>query len=103
MTRTFLDFLEDMLDYSQKAIGFVDGLAWEAFETNEMARFATIRAIEVVGEAARHIPSDFQARFQDVPWSRIIGMRNILAHDYFGTNPRVIYDTATIFMPELAA
>lgn len=59
MTREFADFLDDMLDFARTAMDFVDGMTWE--------RFATARAIEIVGEAARRIPDDVQRRFPAVP------------------------------------
>ncbi len=103
MTREFRDYLDDMLEYAGKARDFVDGMGWEDFLQDEKTRLATIRAIEVVGEAARRIPPAFQAKCPEIPWQRMIGMRNILAHDYLGTNPRVVFDTATIFIPQLIA
>jgi uncharacterized protein with HEPN domain len=99
--RDYRDYLDDMLEYAEKARAFVGAMTWAEFQADEKTRFATIRAIEIIGEAARHIPADVQARFPEIPWQLIIGMRNILAHDYIGTNPRVIYDTATIFVPDL--
>ena len=103
MIRDYRDYLEDMLEHAGKARAFVGTMAWPEFQDDEKTRFATIRAIEIIGEAARHVPADIQTRFPDIPWQRIIGMRNILAHDYVGTNPRVIYDTATLFVPDLIA
>jgi uncharacterized protein with HEPN domain len=101
VTRDFRDYLDDMLDHAGKAREFVGGMSWEEFRTDDKTRFATIRAIEIIGEAARRIPDDVRDRFPQIPWQRIVGMRNVLAHDYIGANPRVIYDTALMFVPEL--
>ena len=101
MTKDFRDYLDDMLEASRKALAFVRDISREQFETDEKTQFAVIRASEIVGEAARRIPQDFQIHFPAIPWQRIIGMRNILAHNYDGTDPRIIYDTVTIFIPEL--
>jgi uncharacterized protein with HEPN domain len=90
-----------MLDAAKKARAFVGEMSREQFEGDEKTLFAVIRALEIVGEAARRIPADFQAQFPAIPWQRIIGMRNILAHNYDGTDPRIVYDTAMIFVPEL--
>lgn len=103
MIRDHRDYLDDMLEHAGKVQAFVGGMAWSEFQADEKTRFATIRAIEVIGEAARRIPADTQARYPAIPWKHIIGMRNVLAHDYIGTNPRVVYDTATIFVPDLIA
>ncbi len=103
MTREFADFLDDMLDHARKARGFVGGMSWEDFRADVRTQFATARAIEIVGEAARRIPDDVQSRFPAIPWRQIIGMRNVLAHNYDGADPRIIFDTATLFLPTLIA
>ena len=101
MTREFADFLDDMLDHAQKARGFVGDMSWESFRADVRTQFATARAIEIVGEAARRVPEEVQERFPTIPWRQIIGMRNVLAHNYDGADPRIIYDTATLFLPTL--
>jgi uncharacterized protein with HEPN domain len=64
-------------------------------------QFAAARALEIIGEAARNIPQDFRAQCPEIPWQRIVGMRNILAHNYDGADPLVIYDTIKIAIPDL--
>jgi uncharacterized protein with HEPN domain len=57
--------------------------------------FAVIRALEVVGEAAKKIPADVRERYPDVPWREMSGLRDKLIHDYFGVNLSVIWKTVT--------
>lgn len=101
MTREFADFLDDMLDHAQKATDFVGGMGWEEFQADLRTQFATARAIEIIGEAARRVPDEVQARYPAIPWRQIIGMRNVLAHNYDGADPRIIFDTVTLFLPGL--
>lgn len=101
MTRDFRDSLDDMLEYAKQAQAFVDTMWWKEFEADAKTFFAAARAIEIVGEAARHIPEDVQRRFPAIPWRQIIGMRNVLAHNYDGADPRIVYDTVTLFLPGL--
>jgi uncharacterized protein with HEPN domain len=101
VTREFRDYLDDMLEFAEKARSFIRGMSREQFLADEKSQFATMRALEVIGEAARRIPVEFRDRFPSIPRQRIIGMRNVLAHNYDGADAYLIYDTATIFVPAL--
>jgi len=101
--RGFADYLTDMLAYAEKARSFVGGMTWEELQADEKTYLATVRAIEIVGEAARHVPEEFRAGFPAIPWRRIIGMRNILVHDYEGADAKIIHRTATVNLAELIA
>jgi uncharacterized protein with HEPN domain len=92
-----------MLEFAGKARAFVGDMTREAFRTDDKTFLATVRAIEIIGEAARHVPVEFRDRFPEIPWLRIIAMRNILAHNYDGTDPDIVFDTAMIFVPQLIA
>ena len=54
------------------------------FKSNSMIRFASIKQIEVIGEAARYLTEETKSKFADVEWKEITGLRNILVHEYFG-------------------
>jgi uncharacterized protein with HEPN domain len=103
VTRDFRDYLDDMLEFAAKARAFAGDMTREAFQADDKTFLATARAIEIIGEAARHIPAEFRDRVPAIPWQRIIAMRNILAHNYDGADPGIIFDTATIFVPQLVA
>jgi uncharacterized protein with HEPN domain len=61
--------------------------------------YAVIRAFEIIGEAARKIPEDVQKANPGVPWREIAGMRNKLAHEYFGVNAEVVWRTVQEDLP----
>jgi len=90
-----------MLGHAHKAVAFVGEMPFELFADDERTQFAAIRALEIVGEAARGVPDNVRVLAPEIPWARVIGMRNILAHDYMGTNPRVVFDTVRLFLPDL--
>jgi len=56
--RIYLDYLEDILDATEKALTFVEGMSWEDFADDTKTAFAVVRAFEIVGEATKRIPED---------------------------------------------
>ena len=57
-----------------------------------MAYDAVLRNLAVVGEAARSLPDDFKQEHADIPWASIVGLRNVVVHEYFRVNPDMIRD-----------
>ena len=58
----------------------------KTFLSNSMMRFACVKQIEIIGEAANSITPETKALFTDLEWKQIIGMRHILVHEYFGVD-----------------
>lgn len=69
--RQYADYLRDILDAAEKAEQFIAGLDAQAFESDDKASFAVIRALEVIGEAAKKIPANVRVRYPAVPWREI--------------------------------
>ena len=77
-----------MLENADKALSFVQGMDYDRFCTDDKAVYAVIRALEIIGEAARQIPEDLRQLNPDIPWREIAAMRNKLTHEYFGEIPK---------------
>ncbi|SRR5258706_12290319 len=71
------------------------------FKTNSMIRFASIKQIEIIGEAARYISDDTRNKFPLIEWKEITGLRNILVHEYFGIDSDLIWQIVKVDIPEL--
>jgi len=93
--------LHDMLQAIDKIGRFVDGMSFEDFAGDERTTDAVIRNLEIIGEAANHVPSDIQNLNPNVPWARMRGMRNIIAHNYAGVELRFVWHAATVDIHEL--
>jgi len=99
--RSYIDYLNDIQDASEKATRFVAGLSYEQFRDNDEKVYAVIRALEVIGEAVKHIPASLRRRYPQIPWKDIAGMRDKLIHGYFGINLKHVWDTLIIDLPPL--
>ena len=93
--------LLDMLDAARKAQAFAAGRSREDLDSDEMFAFALTRALEIIGEAAARVSQETRADLPQIPWRSIIGMRNKLIHDYLSVDHNIVWDTATIRVPQL--
>lgn len=94
-------YLEDMLPATEKALSFIEGMDYSSFEKNDEKIFAVTRALEIIGEATKHIPASVRGKYPDVPWRQITGLRDKLSHAYFDVHIYPLWLTITNDLPKL--
>jgi uncharacterized protein with HEPN domain len=86
--RSELAYLRDILDAIQAIQDFTCGYDYESFVSDRKTRDAVVRNLEVIGEAVKKLSRSLKARYPQVEWKSIAGLRDVLIHDYFGVNYR---------------
>ncbi|NMC74500.1 MAG: DUF86 domain-containing protein [Geobacteraceae bacterium] len=99
--RTDLQFLQDILESACAAMEFVAGYDLARFSGDRKTRSATIRELEIIGEAANRISAAKKDRYPDVPWRLMKDFRNVLSHEYFGVSDEILWDIVQRKIPEL--
>ncbi|HOE03467.1 MAG TPA: DUF86 domain-containing protein [Anaerolineaceae bacterium] len=98
-------YLWDMLEAAQTIMGFMKGLALEQFTADGkealIVRLAVERKLEILGEAARRISVSFKQTHPEIPWSSIIGLRNVISHEYTRVDYDLIYRLIQRQLPAL--
>jgi uncharacterized protein with HEPN domain len=94
--------LFDVVDACQRIERFIEGKSLSDFLNDELLFDGVVRNLQIVGEAVRCLPDTTRALRPDVEWSRIVGLRNLLVHQYFGIDEEVVWDLAVHRCPELA-
>ena len=88
--RSYRDYLDDILRAIGEILSFVEDMDFETFRSDRRTNLAVIRALEIIGEAARYIPANERRRHSQVPWQEMVAMRNKLIHQYFGVDLEVL-------------
>jgi uncharacterized protein with HEPN domain len=76
-------------------------MTFDAFVADDRTRDAVIRNIEIIGEAAKKLPDEVIAKAPAVPWRKVRGMRDVVAHGYFGLDGKLVWDTVTTKIDEI--
>lgn len=100
-TRNYIVYIHDMYDSVLKGISFIKGINFKTFSKDDKTQYAVIRAIEIIGEASKKIPSQIKKKYPFIPWREISGMRDKLIHDYFGVDTEVVWKTVKEDLPGL--
>jgi uncharacterized protein with HEPN domain len=94
-------YLLHILDAIEKISTYIAAVEFDEFSHNDMMIDAVVRELEIIGEASRHLSEEFQDKHFEIPWYKIKAMRNVLIHEYFGVNLKVVWDTCKNDMPAL--
>lgn len=94
-------YVDHILESIADIISYTNGLSWEEFLNDKEKQDAVIRKIEIIGEAARNIPTDFTKQHRYIPWKVISGMRNKLIHEYFSVDLALVWQVVQKDLPKL--
>jgi uncharacterized protein with HEPN domain len=95
--------LWDMLDAARRARRLTSGMDFAAFVADDRTNLAVERLLENIGEAASHLSIEFVAMHPTIPWKAMVGMRNVLAHQYGSVDQRLVWRSVAIDVPALVA
>lgn len=87
--------LIDILEAAQRIKSYIEGFTFKDFVTDTKTVDAVVRNLEIIGEASKILPEDFKERYKHVPWKIIAGLRNRVAHEYFGIDESIVWKIAS--------
>ena len=94
-------YLDDMVDFAERVLSYTEGFDQARFEASGLNFDATIRNIELLGEAATHIPPEIRDGHPEIPWRQIIATRNRLIHGYLGIDNDILWSIIEQDIPAL--
>ena len=95
------DYLRDMIHAAEKAESFIEGMDFDSFQQDEKTAWAVLKALEIIGEAAKNIPPRVRKSYPEIPWREMAGMRDKVSHDYFGVSLLRVFETVKEDLPTL--
>ena len=101
MSREYLFFLQDMRHACEKIVRYTQGFTREKFQQDEKTFDAVMRDLEIIGEAAKHIPESVRQQYSQISWRKIAGLRDIVIHEYFGIDLEIVWDIVVREVPIL--
>lgn len=98
--RTYKMYLEDILLAMNRIAEYIADQSFIEFKRDYKTVDAVIRNFEVIGEAAKNMPSEIKEKHTEVPWAEMYLLRNKVSHEYFGIDYEIIWDVASQYLPE---
>ena len=94
-------YVNDMIEFAERVRLFTDGMDQDAFVGDVLIYDATLRNLELIGEAATHVPDAVRRAHPEIPWTAIIAVRNRIAHGYMGIDNDIIWSLILDAIPAL--
>ncbi len=95
--------LQDILNAAQLIASYVQGVTEADFRASTQKQDAIIRRLEIIGEAAVHLSDETRQVIPELPFRKMRGMRNIVAHDYANVDLKIVWEVATAHVPEVCS
>jgi uncharacterized protein with HEPN domain len=99
-SRNYILFLEDIVNSMEKVKTYINNLTYAEFSEKDIVIDAVVRNLEVIGEAAKNVPMKIIEENKQIPWRRMIGLRNIISHEYFGIDLNIVWTIITKNLPD---
>ena len=99
--RDYKLYLDDILEAVTKIERYTRGMSFEKLKKDSLVLDGIARNLEIIGEAAKNIPGAIKEKHSDIEWKKIVGLRDILAHEYFGIDLEVVWDIVKNKLPIL--
>jgi uncharacterized protein with HEPN domain len=94
-------YLDDMINFSEKVLAYTEGVDQDSFEADEKTYDATVRKLELIGEAATHIPGSIREKYSEISWRQVVATRNRLIHGYLGIDNDILWSIIRDDIPAL--
>jgi uncharacterized protein with HEPN domain len=93
--------LQHIKESIEEINSYILGKDFNTFMDNSMMRFACVKQLEIIGEAAKHLSEELKENFSEVEWNQITGMRNVFVHEYFGIDTSIVWQIIINDIPNL--
>ncbi|MBN1450528.1 MAG: DUF86 domain-containing protein [Anaerolineales bacterium] len=94
-------YLDDVQAACERVNKFTRGMSFDEFIRDDRTYHATLRNLEIIGEAIKNISDETKIKYPQVKWRKIAGFRDIVAHDYFGVSDEIVWDVIQNEIPLL--
>ena len=101
MPRDIKLYLEDILVAIEKINAYTDGTTFDQISQRGILLDAVLHNLEIIGEAAKHMPDDLRLNYPQIEWRKIAGFRDVVVHEYFGISLEIVWDILKNKLPEL--
>lgn len=99
--RDYKLYLEDILEAVKRIEKYIKGTTLQTLKKDTLIVDGVVRNLEIIGEAAKNIPAQVKEKYPEIEWKKISGLRDILAHEYFGVDLEVLWDIVENKLPVL--
>lgn len=93
--------IEDIGDSMEKIARYVIGMDLNSFQQDDRTIDAVVRNLEIIGEAANRLSESFKLQYAEIPWRKIVGLRNRIVHEYFGVDVDIVWSILQSDLPAL--